>query len=283
MNPNQALTLLHEKLTEHGLTQKGWRGDLDTAEKRFGLCSPSRKTITLSRSLVALNSQEEVLDTILHEIAHALAAIETGDNCGHDHRWRAICRRIGAKPERCYDSRDVTTPNASWILAHRHTGEIFARLQKKPAEDIAELFIRGRRKETLGQLELRPLPPEPIEYFEEGAAANVRERILEALKPLAAELGITIQTEKASFTPDVFHLGLKLAIERDDGITAERREFNDLATLFGLSEADYERPLLFEGRTFFLVGFKVRNRKYPIIVRDEQGSRYKLPADALEL
>ena len=72
-------------LVEHGLAQQGWRFKFDRARLRAGQCRYRSKTITLSKHYVALNvttRPEEVLDTILHEIAHALA----GGRHGHDVR-----------------------------------------------------------------------------------------------------------------------------------------------------------------------------------------------------
>ena len=53
-----------------------------------------------------LNGEYEVTDCILHEIAHALA----GHKAGHGWAWKQVCIRIGAKPERCYDTEEVTQP-----------------------------------------------------------------------------------------------------------------------------------------------------------------------------
>jgi hypothetical protein len=83
-----AITLM----ARHGLA--GWRFAFDHARRRFGSCQFGRKTITLSRYL-----------TILHEIAHALCPHD-----GHGAAWKAMCRRIGAKPERCYQNGEVVTP-----------------------------------------------------------------------------------------------------------------------------------------------------------------------------
>lgn len=285
MNPNEALKLLHLKLEQHGLSQHGWTGRLDNAEGRFGLCRPARKEITISRVLASLNSEDEVLDTILHEIAHALAALETGENCGHDERWKTICRRIGARPERCYDSTEVASPDAPFVLAHRETGEVFSQSQKRPGDDLSQVFIRGRKKETLGKLEVRANPSfasRPLQYFDQANTLNVQQRILDTLKPLAEELGVTIQPKSLGFGSAEARLELLLTVEPQDGLTADEREFNELAIMFGLDSSDYERPLHFQGRTYLLVGFKPRNRKYPIIVKTVQGARYKLPIAALD-
>ena len=106
VNLYEAQHLAEALLREHGLTE--WRFRFDHARRRFGSCRPTHKLITLSRPLTLLNSLEQVRDTILHEIAHALAPDD-----GHGPRWRAACRRVGARPVRCYaaDGRDgVVSP-----------------------------------------------------------------------------------------------------------------------------------------------------------------------------
>jgi predicted SprT family Zn-dependent metalloprotease len=40
-----------------------------------------------------------LLDTILHEIAHAIHFEETGDS-DHSEGWKRVCVRIGANPKR---------------------------------------------------------------------------------------------------------------------------------------------------------------------------------------
>lgn len=285
MNPNKALALLNEKMTEHGLSARGWTGGLDHAERRFGVCRPGKKEISISRPLSALNSDEEVLDTILHEIAHALAAIETGENCGHDERWKAICRRIGARPERCYDSDEVNSPEAPWVLAHRVTGEIFSCYHKRPKHDVSGLFIRGRKEETVGQLEVRANPAfagQPLEYFDRATILNLQQRILETLAPLGEELGIEFEGGDSQFNASQAQLGLRVTLTPRDGLTAEQREFNQLAPAFGLTAEDYHRTLTRGGTRYRLIGFKPRNRKYPIIAENSAGTRYKLPLDALQ-
>lgn len=94
-----ALTLMQR----HGLD--GWRFAFDHARRRFGSCQPRRKIITLSRALTFLNSEAQVRDTILHEIAHALTP---GD--GHGRRWETQCVQLGIAPRRCYSDAEVVSP-----------------------------------------------------------------------------------------------------------------------------------------------------------------------------
>lgn len=103
MNLYAARYLACRLLKEHGLHE--WGFAFDHARRRFGCCRFQLKRITLSRPLTFLNSEEQVRETILHEIAHALTP---GD--GHGVKWKAVCRRIGAKPVRCYREEQVVAP-----------------------------------------------------------------------------------------------------------------------------------------------------------------------------
>lgn len=106
MDPHVARTLAIELMKQHGLA--GWKFRFDHARRRFGCCIAQQKIIGLSRPLVLLNPIEQVRDTILHEIAHALTP---GNH--HGEKWKAVCRKIGAKPERCFTPRQVQVPTLS--------------------------------------------------------------------------------------------------------------------------------------------------------------------------
>lgn len=103
MKLNDAQTLALKLMKKHNLIEKGWRFEFDNAVKRFGVCRFRRKVIGLSRKLVEVNDLDRVKDTILHEIAHAIA----GHSAGHGNEWKRVCLRIGAEPERCYTSENT--------------------------------------------------------------------------------------------------------------------------------------------------------------------------------
>lgn len=105
MNLYEASHLAKQLMHEHGLDVLGWTFGFDHARRRFGRCDYTHKRITLSRALTFLNSIDEVRDTVLHEIAHALTP-----GAGHGPRWRAMCQRIGARAVRCYDDGSVLSP-----------------------------------------------------------------------------------------------------------------------------------------------------------------------------
>jgi len=88
----------------HGLSD--WAFKWGNARSQIGATDHQRRTIRLSRAFAELWGPEGMRDTVLHEIAHALA----GTDHGHDSTWRAICRRIGAKPERLASEDDGPAP-----------------------------------------------------------------------------------------------------------------------------------------------------------------------------
>jgi predicted SprT family Zn-dependent metalloprotease len=87
-----------------------WQVSYDNAKRRAGICHFAEQTLGLSAPLTAVHSEDDVRDTILHEIAHALV----GPVHGHDATWRAMARRIGCSGERCV-SPDSPTPPAAWL------------------------------------------------------------------------------------------------------------------------------------------------------------------------
>ena len=89
--------LIREHELKSGL-KAGWQLVFDLATARGGSCRYSEKQITLSVTYCLKASKEEIVDTILHEIAHAIV----GPKHGHDATWKAVARRIGCTAERCH-------------------------------------------------------------------------------------------------------------------------------------------------------------------------------------
>ncbi len=90
-----ARNLALELMARHGL--RGWAFGFNRRKQTLGLCRYVVRAIELSIYFVDRNGMDEVRDTILHEIAHALV----GPGHAHDATWRAKCVEVGARPERC--------------------------------------------------------------------------------------------------------------------------------------------------------------------------------------
>lgn len=75
--------------------------------RTFGNCNGTKKIIKLSIPLTKYETNNErIINTILHEIAHALDYNERGYSC-HDEVWRSIARNIGCTAERCSSGSGV--------------------------------------------------------------------------------------------------------------------------------------------------------------------------------
>ncbi|MFG6446294.1 SprT-like domain-containing protein [Microbacterium sp. P06] len=68
-----------------------WSFGFDNAKRRAGLCDFARKRISVSRYLSARYDDETNHQTLLHEVAHALA----GPSAGHGPQWKAVAHRLG--------------------------------------------------------------------------------------------------------------------------------------------------------------------------------------------
>ena len=75
-------------LKHHGLHE--WKVMLDRAKTRAGKCSYKRHTIYLSKYYLVNATEDDVKDTILHEIAHALTP-----GHGHDAHWKSKALELG--------------------------------------------------------------------------------------------------------------------------------------------------------------------------------------------
>jgi predicted SprT family Zn-dependent metalloprotease len=92
-----------------------WSFAFDNAKQRCGACFHGKRKITLSRHFVTLNSEAEVRDTVLHEIAHAHA----GAKAGHGPAWQMQAIRLGARPERCAVNVDMPEGNVKGVCGPR--------------------------------------------------------------------------------------------------------------------------------------------------------------------
>ena len=130
-------------MTQHGLIAKGWSFEFDTAKRRFGVCRYGSKRIGLSAPLTNANEEAQVKDTILHEIAHALV----GHGHGHDSVWKAKCREIGAKPERCYTQEDTTVIAGKYRAVCGGCGEVYTRHKRVPRGRKSACFCQSSIKD----------------------------------------------------------------------------------------------------------------------------------------
>lgn len=138
-----------EKLMSEHLSPE-WTFKWNNRKTALGLCSYRTKTIQLSRPFTTLGSEEDVTDTILHEIAHAIA----GSAAKHGPEWKKVAVRLGAIPKATKAVKE--RPPYSWLVLFGD--EIVYGYYRKPSqktiEGIANMYIPGRKEETLGKLRI---------------------------------------------------------------------------------------------------------------------------------
>jgi predicted SprT family Zn-dependent metalloprotease len=86
-----------------------WSFDFDHAKTRFGQCDHHARKITLSRYLSEQESDDDVHQVLLHEVAHALA----GPRAGHGAGWKRIADELGYDGGRTHEA-PVPTDKAKW-------------------------------------------------------------------------------------------------------------------------------------------------------------------------
>jgi predicted SprT family Zn-dependent metalloprotease len=108
MDLEQLHAVARRELTRHGLHD--WRFGLAKTKRRLGACKYPTKQIEISEYYARHSPAETVLDTLLHEIAHAIA----GPGAGHGPAWKAIARRLGATPRSCESSNTAVVEPGDW-------------------------------------------------------------------------------------------------------------------------------------------------------------------------
>jgi predicted SprT family Zn-dependent metalloprotease len=102
----------------HGLS--GWKFAYNRRKRAMGYCCYSLRSIELSIHFVVHNDMDAIVDTLLHEIAHALV----GSDHGHDKVWKAKCRQVGATPQRL---GQANMPAGKWQANCKSCGRLYHR------------------------------------------------------------------------------------------------------------------------------------------------------------
>lgn len=148
------LACLRLLLNRYGLSNWGVRYLRNGSYSTYGLCEHSKKRIALNRDFCENGEIEQILDTILHEIAHALTP-----GAKHGYAWKRKCLEIGAMPERCYNGdykvRNSNEFSAKYHLIDTRTNRVVKVYGKKPAEKVIKTihkrFLTNDRS-SLGHL-----------------------------------------------------------------------------------------------------------------------------------
>ncbi len=108
MDLKELADIAGREMTKHGL--QGWTFALADAKRQLGVCKYRTKRIEIAEYYARNSPPEAVLDTLLHEIAHAIA----GPAAGHGPAWKAVAFRLGATPRACDTSHATVVMPGDW-------------------------------------------------------------------------------------------------------------------------------------------------------------------------
>lgn len=124
MDLRKAERMAKDLMGWHGLSS--WSFQFDRAVSRLGQCSYSRRIISLGLHATTVNEEAAVLDTILHEVAHALA----GHQAGHGPEWKAVAKSIGCNATR---TGEVTIKAPyKWLVTCKHCQKVVKGYYRQP-------------------------------------------------------------------------------------------------------------------------------------------------------
>jgi len=149
MNLDRAADLGRSLMDEYsGDMGTGWVFGFDNAVRRFGKCDHNRRRISLSGALTLKNSEEEIRNTILHEIAHAITRSMYGFHRNvesHGKEWKEVAELVGARPVACYSSDDVMAVTPRYVGSCAHAGcHGYGSAKKRRAERYCNYCIKDR-------------------------------------------------------------------------------------------------------------------------------------------
>lgn len=115
------------ELLRHGLHD--WTFGWSRAKRRLGACKYREKRIEIAAYYALHNSAANVRDTLLHEIAHALA----GPKAGHGPLWKATARKLGATPRACDTSPETVVKPGNWQATCVTCQQTYHRYRRPPS------------------------------------------------------------------------------------------------------------------------------------------------------
>ena len=170
----KALTL--DELTKWELT--GWTFKTDNRTTRHGWCDTMRKVVGVSTESIKHCDDDSLLDTILHEVSHALHykwCCDNGINYNervyqrgkygkgrwvrkippHGRQWKQFAAMVGANPQATTSTKDTSTAISNWrvVIVRNTTVEDTHSNCQRFLKNMKRRYVTGR-KDVIGCLYL---------------------------------------------------------------------------------------------------------------------------------
>jgi len=113
---------------------------------------------------------------------------------------------------------------------------------------------------------------------------KIDEHILDALKEVGEELGLSISINGGRYGATSYTPKLQLALISEDGevMSSEAETFKNFAQYYGMKESDLHRKVTINGTRYEIVGLSTRSRKFPVLTkRVKDGRAFKHTKDGV--
>ena len=145
MSHSEVRNLAISEMSKWGLIDRGWSFHTDNAISRHGQCNYNNKTISVTNESIQHNDDDSILNTIRHEIAHALHYISYLDSGNRDEYfarklsgrkwvrkvpphgagWKKIARMVGVHAPKARAKSNVrANMTLNWKLVMVSSGEV---------------------------------------------------------------------------------------------------------------------------------------------------------------
>jgi len=141
--------------------------------------------------------------------------------------------------------------------------------------DFHRMFYKQATKETTNERKNMA-----IKEINRPILRELRQDIKAALGSVEEKHGITFTFNNISFSSTEMSTRLQGVIGTDPEEIA-KKEWEKHAVFFGLTEADFGREVIVQGKKLTLVGIRPRSPKFPIIAQNAIGKKFKLPVAAV--
>ena len=129
----------------------------DRRNNSFGWCNHRERIVAINKYLHKNSEDEAILDTMWHEIAHAIDFCQRGVS-DHGPQWKAIAEQLGAIAKSA--SKRAVKVQYKFVCAYRESDRSVKMLKGyhrkpahyKPNSVMADTFMKGKKEESMGKV-----------------------------------------------------------------------------------------------------------------------------------
>lgn len=120
-----------------------------------------------------------------------------------------------------------------------------------------------------------------IERFDKSNLKNIRSLLERTLASALQKHGLTASLGNITFSPTDFRVTLSVATGSGDDVL--KRNWDKYCRLYGFEPEDFGKTFVQGLNKYTICDIKPKSRKYPIIAKREDGSRYKFSTNNIKM